>query len=326
MGARSYDPELATFISPDSIIPDQYRPQSLDRYAFVEHRPTDHIDPTGRSRMQVEMRKAQAEESSFGWMYARALTGDCYVVSFCRDDVAPAGPPGKEVCRSCPSKPASDVSEWAQWPGESITPPPLVEATGDPGEWAAWPGETFADPPLVAARPCVARQRSDPSEWAPWPGTPSAPPLVAASGGARTIYRDDQGMSWLAEVGTVPARRTKARVDAHDTETVLQSEVSRLHSQIPAWYELTKMASFDSTFFGDRRIFEFRGTPMAGWEMNYYFVSMALAHQGFSWEATEAIIETWNYQQDLLHYGGGDLTPGMMKAAREGFLDERLRP
>ena len=78
MNARYYDAELATFISPDSIIPDPYRPQSLDRYGYVERNPISFVDPKGHMKMQVEMRKAQAaERSSFGYMYARALNSGC---------------------------------------------------------------------------------------------------------------------------------------------------------------------------------------------------------------------------------------------------------
>jgi RHS repeat-associated protein len=64
MNARYYDPELGRFTSPDSIIPDPYRPQSLDRYAYTENNPIKFIDPSGHMRMDVELRKEQAAESS----------------------------------------------------------------------------------------------------------------------------------------------------------------------------------------------------------------------------------------------------------------------
>jgi RHS repeat-associated protein len=59
MNARYYDPELGRFISGDSIIPDPYRPQSLDRYAYVENDPSNHTDPSGHMKMQVELKKEQ---------------------------------------------------------------------------------------------------------------------------------------------------------------------------------------------------------------------------------------------------------------------------
>ena len=97
------------------------------------------------------------------------------------------------------------------------------------------------------------------------------------------MWRDTKGNWWLVEVGTVPARETKAIVSAEDTEAILQDQVSKKHPEIPEWYELMKMGAFDSTFFGDRRTFLFLGQEMAGWEVNYYFIAMALAHQGYSW-------------------------------------------
>ncbi|OQW62878.1 MAG: hypothetical protein BVN28_04805, partial [Nitrospira sp. ST-bin4] len=45
--ARYYDPTLARFISPDTIVPNQYDPQSLNRYAYVRNNPLRYTDPTG---------------------------------------------------------------------------------------------------------------------------------------------------------------------------------------------------------------------------------------------------------------------------------------
>ncbi len=48
-GARYYDPELARFISPDSIVPSAGDPQSLNRYSYTRNNPVKYIDPTGHS-------------------------------------------------------------------------------------------------------------------------------------------------------------------------------------------------------------------------------------------------------------------------------------
>ncbi|MFC1722986.1 RHS repeat-associated core domain-containing protein [Nanoarchaeota archaeon] len=45
--SRYYDPELKRFTQPDSIIPDVYRPQSLNAYSYVENNPVKYNDPTG---------------------------------------------------------------------------------------------------------------------------------------------------------------------------------------------------------------------------------------------------------------------------------------
>jgi RHS repeat-associated protein len=48
-GARYYKSEFATFTQPDTVIPDVYDPQSLNRYAYVENNPLKYVDPTGHA-------------------------------------------------------------------------------------------------------------------------------------------------------------------------------------------------------------------------------------------------------------------------------------
>jgi RHS repeat-associated protein len=80
MNARYYDAELARFISADSILPDPYRPQSLDRYAYVEGDPLNYTDPSGHLKMSDAMRLQQADEF-LGWAEGRKL-GDSGCESF----------------------------------------------------------------------------------------------------------------------------------------------------------------------------------------------------------------------------------------------------
>jgi len=47
-GARWYDPYLARFIQPDTIVPDPKDPQSLNRYSYTLNNPLKYDDPTGR--------------------------------------------------------------------------------------------------------------------------------------------------------------------------------------------------------------------------------------------------------------------------------------
>jgi RHS repeat-associated protein len=46
-GARYYDPALARFIQPDTIVPNPIDPQSLNRYSYVRNNPVNRIDPSG---------------------------------------------------------------------------------------------------------------------------------------------------------------------------------------------------------------------------------------------------------------------------------------
>jgi RHS repeat-associated protein len=45
--ARYYDPNIGRFISPDTIIPQPFNPQSLNRYSYCLNNPLKYIDPTG---------------------------------------------------------------------------------------------------------------------------------------------------------------------------------------------------------------------------------------------------------------------------------------
>ncbi|MCL4393972.1 MAG: RHS repeat-associated core domain-containing protein [Chloroflexi bacterium] len=46
-GARYYDASIGRFIQPDTVIPDLYDPQSLNRYSYVRNNPVRNTDPTG---------------------------------------------------------------------------------------------------------------------------------------------------------------------------------------------------------------------------------------------------------------------------------------
>jgi RHS repeat-associated protein len=46
-GARYYDPNLKRFTSADSLLPDPYDPQQLNRYSYVRNNPIKYVDPSG---------------------------------------------------------------------------------------------------------------------------------------------------------------------------------------------------------------------------------------------------------------------------------------
>ena len=52
--ARWYDPYLAHFVQPDSIIPDQNDPQSWDRFAYTLNNPVRFKDPSGHKAEEDE--------------------------------------------------------------------------------------------------------------------------------------------------------------------------------------------------------------------------------------------------------------------------------
>ena len=69
--------ELGHFISADSVVPDLYRPQSLNRYSLTEGDPANHGDRSGHMKMQVEQRKERASEKPFAAMYNRMISAEC---------------------------------------------------------------------------------------------------------------------------------------------------------------------------------------------------------------------------------------------------------
>jgi RHS repeat-associated protein len=46
-GARYYSPEYRVFVQPDTLLPDPYNPQYLNRYAYALNNPVKYTDPSG---------------------------------------------------------------------------------------------------------------------------------------------------------------------------------------------------------------------------------------------------------------------------------------
>jgi len=52
--ARHYNPELRRFVQADSIMPDVYDPQQLNRYSYTRNNPLIYIDPSGNLLVAVD--------------------------------------------------------------------------------------------------------------------------------------------------------------------------------------------------------------------------------------------------------------------------------
>ncbi len=71
--ARYYDPTLARFISPDTIVPGVGNPQAWNRYAYVLGNPLRYVDPSGKDHRKAE--ESTLRKLSTGLMDA-LLKGD----------------------------------------------------------------------------------------------------------------------------------------------------------------------------------------------------------------------------------------------------------
>jgi RHS repeat-associated protein len=64
--ARLYDPVVGRFISPDSIIPNIYNPQSLNRYSYARNNPLIYTDPSGHQEVYEHFDIRQFIRQLFG--------------------------------------------------------------------------------------------------------------------------------------------------------------------------------------------------------------------------------------------------------------------
>jgi len=80
--ARLYDPVIGRFVSPDSIVPDLYDPQSLNRYSYCRNNPLRYVDPSGHFDNDMEHGgRAVGEHGRGGAGVGNGLGGDAETTS-----------------------------------------------------------------------------------------------------------------------------------------------------------------------------------------------------------------------------------------------------
>ncbi|MEW5958848.1 MAG: RHS repeat-associated core domain-containing protein [Chloroflexota bacterium] len=74
--ARYYSPYLGRFVSPDSMVPEPFNPQLLNRYSYVRNNPVRLADPTGHCDPLVCMNKEMVLAGGSGGSGARPIRID----------------------------------------------------------------------------------------------------------------------------------------------------------------------------------------------------------------------------------------------------------
>ena len=82
-GARYYSPEYRIFIQPDTMLPDPYNPQALNRYAYTLNNPVKYTDPDGHMPQIVVVAVVAAGVGFVGSLITqyRAAEGDWSQIS-----------------------------------------------------------------------------------------------------------------------------------------------------------------------------------------------------------------------------------------------------
>ncbi|MCP3942526.1 MAG: hypothetical protein GY710_13710 [Desulfobacteraceae bacterium] len=73
--ARLYDPAIGQFIMADSMVPDMYNPQSLNRYAYCLNNPLIYVDPSGHLPGGILGTRASGNKSALGYNGEKGFFG-----------------------------------------------------------------------------------------------------------------------------------------------------------------------------------------------------------------------------------------------------------
>ncbi|KKH47873.1 RHS repeat domain-containing protein [Methanosarcina sp. 1.H.A.2.2] len=89
-GARYYSPEYRVFVQPDTMLPDPYNPQALNRYSYALNNPVKYTDPSGHivdtaldaAFILMDLNDIRQDPSDLWAWGALGADGVCAVVPF----------------------------------------------------------------------------------------------------------------------------------------------------------------------------------------------------------------------------------------------------
>jgi RHS repeat-associated protein len=90
--ARFYSPTLMRFIQPDTIVPNPLKPQSFNRFSYVNNNPTGYVDPTGHKTICMDEQCFDTYEGTYSHVLNTVLHKGGLTVGF-----PPEGGWGAEV-------------------------------------------------------------------------------------------------------------------------------------------------------------------------------------------------------------------------------------
>jgi RHS repeat-associated protein len=176
MNARYYDPAVGQFISADSVIPDLYAPQSLNRYSYNYNTPINYIDPSGNRPQSVDVNAKSQGGRGFAAGFSASPTDSC--VGAC----PPPAPLPLYVCSQ-----TSGANGTAS-PPQGVTTPSVTTPT--PADGQSTQNQSKAPAEEAAAQPDAQPSRTSdgflpvvptPEGQAPPPGGPVGSIGVSAS-------------------------------------------------------------------------------------------------------------------------------------------------
>ena len=92
--ARLYDPDIGQFIMADTIVPDPYNPQSLNRYSYCLNNPLGYIDPSGHDEEWLQWLQ-ELWDDFFNWLDGWSTENN---ISTNYDDYNEADYPPDQIC------------------------------------------------------------------------------------------------------------------------------------------------------------------------------------------------------------------------------------